>query len=433
MTSQGSFLLRGALRTGGMQIVSIGLTFGTAIALARILGEAGFGAYSYALTWGVVLLGPATIGFGPILTREIAANIETGRPGRVRAVRSFAIRTTTLASLVMIVGGVSFVFGVARWLEPANVGPLVVGMPVTAASAGVLVARQVLLGFRKVSTAQVAESVLRPALFLAAVGGVALAGIPLGASGAMGLYGVATVLSLGYLVQRIAVSTPPEVDAAVPDPDDGWLRAAMPLLLAGIARDLNSQGGVLVMGTMLSPEDVGLFRAAQRLSTLPMFVLSAVNLTFLPVASALFAKGDLAQIEVLGVRASRVVVLVSLPILLVFFVGGDLLLGLFGEGFVRAEPALWILGIGQLFNVACGSVGVILTACNREDDVARGLIVSCIITMAANVLFIALFGLMGAAIATSFGLVVWNSVLSWFTWRRLGIVPAAFSWRRLRW
>lgn len=433
MSSQGSFLLRGALRTGAMQLVSIGLTFGTAIALARVLGEGGFGAYSYALTWGVVLLGPATFGIGPILTRETAAGIETGRFGRVRAIRAFSVRLAAISSLVVVLGGVSLVFALSRWIEAENVGPLAVGMPVTAASAAVLVARQILLGLRRVAAAQVAESVLRPALFLLAVGAVVLAGLPLDASGAMALYGVATVACLLWLVPQIRSATPAPVSDAAPEPDDGWLRAALPLLLAGIARDLNSQGGVLVMGMMLSPEDVGLFRAAQRLSTLPMFVLSAVNLTFLPVASALFAKGDLAQIEILGIRASRVVVLVSLPILAGFFVGGDLLLGLFGDGFVRAEPALWILGLGQLFNVACGSVGVILTACNREDDVARGLVFSCFVTMIANVLFIQLFGLLGAAIATSFGLVVWNSVLSWFTWQRLGILPAAFSWRRLRW
>ena len=55
------------------------------------------------------------------------------------------------------------------------------------------------------------------------------------------------------------------------------------------------------------------------------------------------------------------------------------------------------------------------------------------VTVIANVVLIRLFGLMGAAAATALGLFVWNLVLSWFTWERLGILPAAFSWRWLRW
>jgi O-antigen/teichoic acid export membrane protein len=296
-----------------------------------------------------------------------------------------------------------------------------------------LVARHHLLGLRRVVTAQVAESVLRPALVLAAVGGVWMAGWSLDATATTGLYGAASAVGLGFLVWRITTSTPAEVVTAAPDPDPLWLRAALPLLVTGIARDLNAEAGMLVMGTFLPPDDAGLFRAATRLASLPTFVLTAMNLSFQPVAAALFATGDLAAIERLGVRASRVAVVLSLPIVAVFLLAGGPVLSVFGPGFSEAAPALAILAFGHLFNVACGSVGVILVACRREDDAARGLVFSCVVTLAANLVLVSTLGLIGAAIATTLGLVVWNVALSWLTWARLGIVPAAFSWRRSSW
>ncbi|MEQ1569245.1 MAG: polysaccharide biosynthesis C-terminal domain-containing protein, partial [Myxococcota bacterium] len=202
------------------------------------------------------------------------------------------------------------------------------------------------------------------------------------------------------------------------------------VLLTAVARDLNAEGGMLILGSMLPSAEVGLFRAATRLASLPSTVLAALNLSFQPVAARLFAAGNLDEIERLGVRASRIAVGLATPLVLLFLLAGGPVLGVFGPAFTAAAPALAILTLGHLFNVACGSVGVILIACRREDDAARGLVLSAVISLALNVVLVWWLGLVGAAIATALGLVVWNVALSWFTWARLGILPAAFSWRR---
>lgn len=427
----GAFLVRGALGIGGLQVVSIGLQFATVVVLARALGEAGFGAYSYALTWALVLLGPATFGIGPIVTRETAAGVATGEGWRVRGVRRFALITTLCASSAVVLAGWAVVAVARPYLDPEQVPPLVIGMPVTALSAGALVARHALIGLRRPVIAQVAESVLRPALVLAVVGGAWGLGWPVDAAQAMMAYGAATVIGLGYLGWQIhrASGDLPAGSAAPPDAGDpGWLRSALPLLVTSVARDLNAEAGILVVGSVLGAGDVGLLRAATRFASMPTYLLTAVNLSFQPVAAALFAKGELARIEALGVRASRIAVALSLPVVGVCLVAGGPLLSLLGDGFVRAAPALAVLALGHLFNVACGSVGVILIACRREDDAARGLLLSCVVTVAANLGFGLAFGLNGAAAATALGLVIWNVALTWFCWKRLGIVPAAIPW-----
>jgi O-antigen/teichoic acid export membrane protein len=437
MKQPGAFLLRGSLGTGGVQIVSIGLTFATSVALARLLGETGFGTYSYALTWSLLVLGPATVGFGPVVTRETAAGVETLAWDRVVGVAHYARRLAGIGTALVIVAALPLVLLASHQLGPDQGTALLVSLPITALGAALLIVRHRLLGLRQVVAAQFAESVLRPGLLLMLVGVAWQGGAPLsegtGAAIVLGLYAVASLGTLLFALWRSDAASPPELADAVPITDPGWLRSAWPLLLTGIARDLNAEAGVLLMGSTLSPDEVGLFRAAQRLASLPTYVLTAINLSFQPVAAGLFAKGDLRAIEILGVRASRVSVLLSLPFLAAFLLQGEFLLGIFGPGFVQAEHALWILAAGHLFNVACGPVGVVLVATRREDDAAKGLILSCVVTLLATAIGIRVAGLEGAAVATALGLVVWNTALSWFAWERLGILPAAFSWRWLRW
>jgi O-antigen/teichoic acid export membrane protein len=431
-STAGARLVRGAVGVGLLQLVGIFLAFASAVVLARALGEDGFGAFSYALTWGLVLLGPATFGLGPILTRETAAGLETGRFGRVRAVRRWAVRVTAIASAVVVGLALVGVLAGRRWLDPVQVDPLLVGVPVAALSAVTLVCRHLLLGLRRVVVAQVAESVVRPAVVLVGVGGAWLAGAPVSAVDALVLYGAATLVGLAWMLWQIRRATPPEVSAAGDDPDPTWLRSAAPLLVTSVARDLNAEAGTLMIGSLLSAGDVGLFRAATRLAALPTYILTAVNLSFQPVAAGLFAKGDLRGIESLGIRASRVALLLALPIVAALLLAGGPMLSLFGPAFPAAAPALAVLALGHLFNVSCGSIGVVLVACRREDDAMRGLLLSCGVTLVANAVLIWAYGLMGAAVATALGLVVWNVALTWYAWRRLGIVPAAFSWRSAR-
>jgi len=64
------------LDAGGLLALRVafgGLSFVLAIILARTLGTEGFGTYSYAFAWTVLLGVPAILGMDQLLIREIAA------------------------------------------------------------------------------------------------------------------------------------------------------------------------------------------------------------------------------------------------------------------------------------------------------------------------------------------------------------------------
>jgi O-antigen/teichoic acid export membrane protein len=419
--------LAGAIGAGAVHAAGAALTLANAVVLARVLGEAGFGAYVYATTWVLLLTHPASFGVAPLITRELAGAIRTGEHARVGALRSFAARVTATSTLAVL-GTAAIVLLLDPPALGANPRPLLwLALPVTALSAAMLVARHWLLGLRAVVLAQVAESVLRPALVLGCVGLAWASGVEVTALFALAAFGAATAVGVASALV-VAARMGPWAPAGPADP--AWLRASAPLLVTAVTRDLNAEASVLVMGSLLSPADVGLFRAASRLASLPTLVLTAMNVSLQPVAAGLAATGDMAQLERLGVRASRIATALSLPALLVFFVAGGPVLSIFGPGFAAAAPALAILSLGHLFNVACGSVGVILVAGKREADVARGFAASCVLSLGLSALLVPAWGLVGAALASASALVAWNLALTWVTWRRLGIVPAAVTWRR---
>ena len=85
-----------------------------------------------------------------------------------------------------------------------------------------------------------------------------------------------------------------------------------------------------------------------------------------------------------------------------------------------------ILAFGQLFNVAFGSTGYILTMAKKESLVLISISCGIITNVTLNYLLLADFGIKGAAIATSASIFVWNLMMLIFVKRKTGINPTIF-------
>jgi O-antigen/teichoic acid export membrane protein len=117
---------------------------------------------------------------------------------------------------------------------------------------------------------------------------------------------------------------------------------------------------------------------------------------------------------------------VTVPTAAGVIVLGRFLLGLFGDEFVAAYPALVILAAGQIVNALCGTVGslMIMTRLHREAATVFG--GAAALNIALNAVLIPRFGLNGAAIATSTTVVLWNVVMVVLVVRKLGVNPTPF-------
>jgi O-antigen/teichoic acid export membrane protein len=147
-----------------------------------------------------------------------------------------------------------------------------------------------------------------------------------------------------------------------------------------------------------------------------------------PRIAHLHAQGDARQLQRLVTVSARAAVLMAFPatIILAMF-GGILLKFVVGEGYALAATPLVVLGLGQLLGSYMGSGALILNMTNNERAVAVGLGVAAVGNMIGNLVFIPIWGMQGAALATSITTVAWSTILARESARRLGLNSLAFG------
>jgi O-antigen/teichoic acid export membrane protein len=72
----------------------------------------------------------------------------------------------------------------------------------------------------------------------------------------------------------------------------------------------------------------------------------------------------------------------------------------------------------------------VMTMTGHERSAAALLALSAFTSTVASVALIPLFGLVGASIATSAGLIVWNTAMALFLWRRMRLLPGVLAMLR---
>ena len=190
------------------------------------------------------------------------------------------------------------------------------------------------------------------------------------------------------------------------------MRSAVVLLVFGGVQTFYGQIGTIMLGIMGTAEDIGLFSVASRVAYLLVFALVAVEIILAPVVARLGATGDRVELQSVLTRTVRGAFLfVLLPsLVLIFF--GDRILVFFGVEYSAGQTALVYLVLGQLVNIAAGSGAVVLFMLGYEYLVAITFVGVALMSVAANMVVIPVYGLNGVAIVSAASLVLINLILS---------------------
>jgi O-antigen/teichoic acid export membrane protein len=180
---------------------------------------------------------------------------------------------------------------------------------------------------------------------------------------------------------------------------------------------------VVCLGVWASEAELGQFVIARRVAVLINFAYLAVESITGPKFSVLFDQNDILAVQHVANRATIMMFAAAAPLGLLFFIAPAWVMGWFGEGFRLGSTLLTILAIGQLINVATGSVANLLIMSGNEKSFrnisfAAG---ACNIILCAT--FIPLYGAIGAAVATTVSIAVLNLFATFVVWQRLGFIP----------
>lgn len=421
-------LARGVVGTLGLNLSTTVLNFALAIVLARLLGADGYGAFSFAFAWAMVLSSVSGLGLSPLVVRHVASMQAlrdwAGLHGLLRWTNAVVVATSCFATGIAALAG---------WLlldRDSLLWPLLLGLGLVLPTALVTVRQSAMQGLGFVVLGRLPETILAPGLFLLLAAAVGLTWDGFSASWAVAMLLVATVVAFAVGAALLTRSLPAEVTAAVPRYESrSWAKSALPLVLMGFFGVFGAQAGTIVLGVSAGPEDTGVFALALRLSTFTSFLFLASTYPLMPAVARLHSLSDAESMRRTVHRVARIVLLLSLPVGLGIAVFADSLLGLFGADFRAGADVVRILVLGELVKVFLGLSGLLLVMTGREADFARGVTAGAAVGLLLSFVLIPPFDAVGAAIAATAGTAATHLALTLLARQRLGFSGAPWPRR----
>ena len=365
-----------------------------------------------------------------MLVREVAAYRAKGNYGFLRGLLLRFRMVSLIASVIvaLVAAGVGYWF----YRESAMIAPFLLAIILVPLYAATKLQGAALRGLRYLILGQISQA-LRPALVIVVIGFMYWTfGNQLTAESALYAQLAASTVLVAVTFYLLREVLPKEAKTAEPDFETSrWMKSAVPFVFAGAMQTLNKETSTVLLGLFQDPENVGLFRVAQRGAMLIPFGLGTINIVIAPTVSELFVKGEEKRLQRMISKSIIGVLIFSLPVGLFLILFGERLISIvFGEAYEPAYIPMVILCIGQLFSTAVGSVGMILNMVGLERFTARGVAIAALANVILSFVLIPILGVSGAAIASATSLVIWNALLFIWLYRRTGIVSTV-RWRSL--
>ena len=186
------------------------------------------------------------------------------------------------------------------------------------------------------------------------------------------------------------------------------LKISIPLMFAQSVQFIMAWTDKLMLGSMTTIEDVGIYHTAFKLSMFAAVALMSVNSIASPKFAEMFAKNDMEGLKKVVHQSTKMIFWSSVPFVVVFFIFPHFLLGLFGEEFKIGVTAFIFLSCGRLISSLSGSVGNILQMTGMQSIYAKILFFGSVFNIILNLWLIPIYGINGAAIASMISVIIWN-------------------------
>jgi O-antigen/teichoic acid export membrane protein len=370
------------------------LALATSVVVARHLGPDAFGRWALCAAWASMLTFVLDLGFGVLLTRDVAA--DRARAGRL-------LGGALAARIVLFVPVAAVFVATARW----------VGLGEEAFS---MLSAMLLLALAGIAYGSVAAVFRAWPERIAAILTVETAGAVLLLAGAwtivanersvLALLGMAAGVQIVQLVAAMMLwseASGPGRHIVAPTILETWrlARRAFPFAVSGVVANIQERLGPMLLGAMASTTDVASFGAAWRIGSAARMLPQAALGGGLPVLSEETARGGhrstRARFErllgIFGAVAAPLIALLAVPLVRITY----------GEDFSVAASSLVWIGLGLWPFVVNSARKVGLYADGRERGAVMFSAIALAIQVVACAALIPRFGAPGAALAIAAG------------------------------
>ena len=425
-------IVRGGAWSLAISATGAALSLGVHLALARTLGAEEYGRYVFALAWMNVLMLVGKFELDTASVRFVGAYSGTEQWSFLRGFLRRSAQIVGGVSIAIALPTAVIVFALLDRLDRNTALSFLAAcllLPVTAM--GQLKA-SVIQGFKHVARAQVPNLLIRPIAFVASVllvryGFDASITAPVAVLLQVGATTVALLMSIWFLRGLLPQ---PAREAREAFDTQYWMRTAAGLLvISGGQIIVSTNADVLVVGSLLGTQPAGVYGAASQLASAVSFGVSAISFIALPMIADLHARGDARQLQDLISYVARLGLLLSVPVLILLVVAARPVLSAFGPTFADASWLLILLGFDQLVAAIFGIAGYLLVMTGHQVTAARVIIGSAVLNLVLTFVLTPMFGLMGAAAATTITTITRSYLLTTTMRAALGLSLAPWTRR----
>ena len=412
-----------------IRVAAAPLAYVVMVVLARWMGAAEFGIYTWVFSWTMLLAIPAGLALHVCL-RYLPGYLAHEQWSHLRG-----LLTSSVALTVLIASATSLVGAGALWVlqesvEQTLLVPFLLGLGGLPVMALVALMAQIGRAFGWVVVAYSPSQIAHPILLAIAV--LLLPQTHRQATAAellaisFALFLVAVVMQGSIYARRLGQ----RLRQAAPGYElRAWLRVGVPLVMVAGLVGVIDQSDLVMVGLFLTPTDVAYYSGAVRSAALVIFFFDAIMSLAGPKIAELHARGDSRALQSLLAGVIPWIALPTLAVATVILLLGVPLLAMFGEGFVAAYPGLLCLATAHLICACMGPAAILLSMTGHQDDCAKAYGVAAVANVVLNALLIPILGILGAAIATSVAKVGINAWLLRVVHRVLGLRPSIFAAR----
>jgi O-antigen/teichoic acid export membrane protein/CelD/BcsL family acetyltransferase involved in cellulose biosynthesis len=429
-TSHDSLAQRVASAAFLIRIVSALLAYVSQIVLARWMGMHEFGVFVYVWTWTLLIGGFADAGLAAAAQKFIPeyAKLESFAHvrGFIAGSRWLAAGLATALALAAIVA----IKLAEPLLEQSAVIPLYIAcfcLPIYALCS---VQDGIARCYNSIGVGLMPSFIIRPILLLALMAAAHFSGFENDATTAV----ICSVIAFWIVGLTQTVLLQRSLSGSVPVGDRAyelvnWISMSLPIVMVTGFYVLLTYVDIIILQQYRPPEDVALYHAATKTLTLVTFVYFAVSAATAHRFSEYQTAGDHVRLQAFIAKATQWTFWPSLAMTALVLALGQFLLMLFGSDFTTAYPLMFALAFGLLARASIGPSERLLVMVGQQKACASAYAAAFAINLVACLVFIPLFGGMGAALSTSFALLAETIILFRVVRRRLGLYSFIFPER----
>ncbi len=414
---------------GNLFLASGGYLF--KIYVSRVLGARGLGIYALGMTTIGFFSLFATLGVPQAAARFVAIYRGAGEGGKVRRLFRRGLATVAAASgllaVLMVAGG--------GWLVGSfyNVPELEPYLPYFALIL-ILSAIQVFLGQYVRGLQKVAGRIFIthfvgfPVKVLVTVALISVGWGLRGYVAAELVSMVVIILLMAVLVRRLtpgvlSFGTAAAEDSVAASPARDEAVYGLSMMGLSFLGFLGGRIDVILLGIFLAASEIGVYSIALTTSVFVPTLLKALNSIFGPIIADLHARRQIPLLRRLFQTSTKWCFSFTWPLVIVIVFFARELMALFGPEFEAGAPVLALLAVGQLVNVAVGSVGNLLVMSGHQRLEIRIAVSIAALGLVLNVVLIPRWGIVGAAVALTLNMIAANLMRAWLVWVRLKLLP----------